>query len=445
MTSGSLSLCKPRCALKIAVVGNRRFGGETNGEPQAVAERMKGHAASACTAVWQALMRSQRTAFEGPLTVGDDGAPASERSRIGEPRLKDLFDAQPPLLTVLSSLAAGADQIGARTALDAGQGATSDVEVTLEAVLPFSEDDYPGRSGELRPEFTTEDAKELEALTAQARQVVRMDGRYGDQGGQHVAYRQCQDLLFQHADIVLAIYDPEAAAGKAGTLDAVRQAQAAGRFVVAVLVSETDARIAMRPSSTDPLVVTRGEEDGSLAVADDGWRRELAQHVQELLTLPHQETLDNEVTADDPHRLKSLEVVVERLRLIYGEEEPHRLCASPVLSGVFGRIWAATLRLCQFFSGKRKSRPPESLAGGQDDTAIPPYAAFSDRAEELAGAYMRTYRGAFVLSFLLAAVAVTVAVLMLAVLLLPERPPWEFFLALGVVKIGVLVLSQAHS
>lgn len=67
------------------------------------------------------------------------------------------------------------------------------MEVELEAVLPFAEADYPGRPGQPRPEFRPEEAATLGRLATQARQVVRLDGRYDDPRSRNHAYQQARD------------------------------------------------------------------------------------------------------------------------------------------------------------------------------------------------------------------------------------------------------------
>ncbi len=78
---------------------------------------------------------------------------------------------------MLSALAVGSDQIGADEALKLG-ARQQEVEVRLEAVLPFAKEHYPGPPGQRTDEFRESEALELERLAAQAKQVVRLDGAY---------------------------------------------------------------------------------------------------------------------------------------------------------------------------------------------------------------------------------------------------------------------------
>lgn len=134
-------ISKPRCALKVAVAGNRRFAGEPDPTPTETARLVTAEAARASALVCEALADALRAALETEVTG------LAEHLRAHGPplpasQLKHFFLDEPPQLTILSGLAAGADQIGAETAL--ATATRSGVEVHLDAVLPFLEQDYPG-------------------------------------------------------------------------------------------------------------------------------------------------------------------------------------------------------------------------------------------------------------------------------------------------------------
>jgi hypothetical protein len=425
--SGNARL-KPRYALEVAVVGNRRFAGEPDEAPNEAAARMKAQAVSACTAVWQALIGAMQSAL-------DEDVEAAGRMH----RLRDFFGAETPRLGVLSGLAAGADQIGVETALQAGQ-ARGDVVIELEAVLPFPEDDYPGAPGKPRPEFRLDEADTLTRLAAQARQVVRLDGEYGDGGERGRAYQHARDVLLQNADLLVAIYDPRSAGGPAGTLETVDVALTAGLPVVAVLVAEDEARVAVYTSPADR-TPDAGEWDRARRLDDAGWRAGLAERIGYLVSLPHQRPVAGEGPHERAKRLEALAETVGRLRLMYGEARPHAMCRHPIPHRVFAGAWQTVLRL-----GAACSRPHDLREHGtpphaaRDALTVQPYAAYYARASELSDAYMRTYRGAFVLSFALAGVAVAAAVSLMAIAVWTHgAPPLLAVLALGGLKVGIIL------
>lgn len=323
---------KPRCALKLAVVGNRRFAGEPDEATTEAARHMKAEAARACAFVWEAVIDALRSALEtdvaghaGKASRDDPPAPAS--------RLKDFFRDEPPQLTILSGLAAGADQIGAETALAIGR-AEAGVEVHLDAVLPFRAEHYPGTAEHPRPEFRPDEVRTFESLAAQARQIVRLEGRYGDAASRHRAYRQGRDMLLQHADMLVAIYDPAKAGGAAGTQETVRLALAAAQPVVAILLTEREARIAVYSSAAD----RRPGEDEALRahrLDSPAWRAELATQVHVLLALPGQLPAPGETERDRVKRQESLAESVQRLRILFYDVRPHFLCRPPLLGRIF--------------------------------------------------------------------------------------------------------------
>lgn len=429
---------KPRYALKVGVIGNRRFAGETDETPAAAANRMKSEAAQACMAVWEVVLASMRS-----LRAAEVVLPASRQRR--EQRacvLGDFFSHENPRLGVLSSLAAGADQIGAETAL-AARKAHGDIDVDLEAVLPFPEEHYPGKEGAIRPEFRPAEAATLSILAAQARQVVRLDGIYGSQAGRHRAYRHAREMLRQHADMLVAVYDPMAPAGTAGTVETVGMALEEGHPVVSILVTpgEPGARIATYTAAADRPQKADEEWARARRLAGNDWQLEVHEPVRRLLSLPHQLPIVGESAHEQQERLDALTVNVHRLRLLYGEAPVHRLARTSVLRPVFVHAWRTILglgssmgaRLGRHHEFQKHTVRPESAP---DDITAEPYASFYARASLLADAYMHTYRGAFVLSFMLAALAVAAAAASTSLSLLGEAvSPW--------IVVGFSLLSLA--
>jgi len=428
-------LLKPSCALKVAVVGNRRFAGESDDEPNDAAERMKAQAALACSAVWQVVVESMRSALERNVRTlhADHG------------RLKDFFSDERPALTVLSSLAAGADQIGAQTALGAGRG-DGGVSVLLEAVLPFPQEDYPGLPGKLRPEFRLDEAEALAQLAGRARQVVRLDGRYDDEDGRRHAYEQAREMVMQHADLLVAVYDPKAAGARAGTLETVTMALSKFLLpVVVVLTAEHEARVAVYTSLEDRATTGDEEWERACLLADDRWRTELRRRIGDTLSLPHQLPITDEPPYERDRREVSLSEAVERLRLMYGQTPLHRVCRDPFLTRIFAVAWQTVLALGAACSGRYGFSEHTPRPGSASEAiTLQPYAAYYARASVLSDSYMRTYRGAFVMSFALAGLAVTAAVtLMMVSLLTSGDPPLVAILSLGGLKIGIIVALLA--
>jgi hypothetical protein len=382
---------KPRCALRIGVVGNRRFGGEKDAEPTAAASVMKSCAAAAMTALWKVLFDSILRVLDTPLT---------EPGPSGSVFLRDLFDDGVPRVAVLSSLAAGSDQIGAQTARNLIE---SRIFVELEAVLPFSEADYPGLPGAEQREFREDEAKTLRTLAAKASQVIRLDGRYDHSPLE--GYRQARDLLLENSDLLVAIYDPRQPGGEAGARETVGQALETGTPVITVLVEENEARINVRRDLPQGVQAAGAEWDAAIAVDDARWRPLVEHCVAEQLLPP-------EVTAAAAGHPEALDRALYRLNLISRAALPPRLCR---LEKWFGAVWRRLLEL----AGATEPSPDFPSAA----ITLQPYAGLYRRTEELAGMYMATYRGAFVLSYVLASLAVAAAVALMAASLLAHGHP----------------------
>ena len=110
-------------------------------------------------------------------------------------------------LTCLSSLADGADQICAAEALRQGY--------LLECPLPFSAEEY-------RNDFTCDAARHLfDESLAQASSVFELDG---DRARREPAYDAAARVLLNRSDILIAIWDGEAARGQGGTAGSVQLA-----------------------------------------------------------------------------------------------------------------------------------------------------------------------------------------------------------------------------
>jgi hypothetical protein len=371
---------KPRCALRVGVVGNRKLQGMESAVAQASGE------------VWKTLIDSIVKVLD--LDV-----------------LK-LFDDQPPRLAVLSSLAAGADQIGAKTALDVA-AAQERVVVELEALLPFREEDYPGLPGATRPEFTEDDARELGTLAAHATQVVRLDGDYATDRGRVDAYRQARDLLVQNSDILISIYDPAAAGGDAGTLETIKVALDLNTPIIAIEFTAGGAHISTTPQS------------------NSDWRKSVDDRVREQLVLPEllQQRQDGE----------SLQHALRRLQLVADPDAAHWLCKNGTFAKIFSWTWLA-LRWATWLIASREAKKELQKAlrmpDAKDDITLDPYAHLYLPASKLAEAFMRTYRGAFVLSYTLAGLAVAVAVVMI---LKGSEHGIALTATLCVLKVGILV------
>lgn len=381
MVANGTNGLKPRCALRIGVVGNRKIDAGVRPEVEATSAK-----------IWRAILETIE--------------------KILDEKTRSLFSDELPRVAVLSSLAAGGDQIGAQAALDIGGPLKNKFCVELELMLPFGKDHYPGPK-----EFETRDVEAFQTLERAACQVVRLSGDYSDDETQEQAYGQARDLLLQNSDLLIAIYDPTVKGGRAGTAETVRHAMDSNTPVIAVLLHGGEVRIAVYLRQRD-LARRAGQQWTNASTVDNtAWSTKIFDCVSQQLVLRDDEAL-------------------RRLRMLRGEETLPFLCGH---SKLFSSLWEALLSFARLTADPHEE-PKEPVEWVKTDITLQPYARFQKRAEELSSLAMNTYRGAFVISYVLAACAVTSAVSMLAAALyFHAHVPMPLMLTLCAVKVAILV------
>jgi hypothetical protein len=121
----------------------------------------------------------------------------------------------PGEFVIVSSLAEGSDRIVAEAGLAAGFG--------LQAILPFSRTEYA-------QDFKSPKSREVfDRLLDQASAILEMDGAADKRPR---AYEATGFLMLENIDLLIAVWDGEAAAGRGGTAQIVNRAVADGIAVV---------------------------------------------------------------------------------------------------------------------------------------------------------------------------------------------------------------------
>jgi hypothetical protein len=423
---------KPRCALRVGVVGNRRFAGELD-SPTAPADAMRVQARAAFDAVLEAFLESIEKVLDHPYPHRDGSAIL----------MRSLFSRdERPRLAVISSLAAGIDQIGAEAALSKTLHQVAEnknIQVQLEAVLPFLSDaEYPGLPGLPSNDFRENEKEALRRLAKDACQVIRLGGDHRDEPSRQRAYQQARDLLLENSDVLIAAYDPSAKGGRGGTVETIRQALKLNTPVIAVLLREGDTGIVFvhtRPCEDEDAAP---EGAAALAIGDPlSWKIQLEECVRNQLVLPELLLQPAGGGADYDGDHDVVGNALHRLRLLSGEEKLHLLCAVRTFEIIFGAAWNGLQYMVQAIV--RERLPPRTA---EEQITLPPYGPFYRRAsDQLSIPYMRTYRGGFVLAYGLASLAVVAAVAMMAASLLVEghgHPHWSVVTALCLAKLIVI-------
>jgi len=148
----------------------------------------------------------------------------------------EYFSDQQPVIAVVNALAEGADRLGARAVIALQQTAASDtgVDFQLDVPLPFSVDVY-------KEDFNTENSKsEFDALLTHARSVLVLPGerrRAGDSNQkatlrENRSYEDAGLTLLNQSDVIIAVWDGEAGAGRGGTHDLLDIAALSGTPII---------------------------------------------------------------------------------------------------------------------------------------------------------------------------------------------------------------------
>ena len=154
-----------------------------------------------------------------------------------------MFAPSDPVLTLVSPLADGADQMAAQAGLDRGW--------RLQAILPFDRAtyirDFDGHEAQAR----------FISLIERADCVLELPGDPDDAAE---AYMAAGGATIAHCDLLIAIWDGQPPRGRGGTAEVVHLAVAQGTPVIHI-PADGETPIALLWSGFDPNVVTRGGYD----------------------------------------------------------------------------------------------------------------------------------------------------------------------------------------
>ena len=202
---------KPRFALAIGIVGHRLRHWDdakkgADGRPLRADQLQK--IAGDIQLALKAIKSAAIQAYRDHGSLFDDTPDAKQRA---------------PELTLVSTLADGADTIAAKAALDLGYA--------LDVPLPFALADY-------EKDFSSDAVdghmplQEFRTLVAQARSVLQLPGQRRSEADtkqqgnlkENRAYEAAGLTVLNQADILLAIWDGEGSRGRGGTAEMVAEA-----------------------------------------------------------------------------------------------------------------------------------------------------------------------------------------------------------------------------
>jgi len=324
------------------------------------------------------------------------------------------FAAARAVISTVSGMAEGADRIVAQAGLAQ--------DMPLNVILPF-------RRADFRTDFSPEGAAEYDALLAKAHTVYELDGKRDSETSANRAYEACGLLMLANADIVIAVWDQEPAAGLGGTALIVEHAVAEGVPVILIDPRRPDAPallwradMALPPARSGIEEVPRRPLPGNLERAV----RILVEPPPEAeerakLTLLYAERRWRwNISLSYPLLLQALGV--RRLRRTDLRPPDYRT----------GSAWDWT----EYLGARAKASGIRELI---TDTMLEAY-GFIDH---LSIAYAQVYRGAYVFNFAISALAVFLA---LSGLLLPgEAKPWLLGGEVILIALILWVIRQGNS
>ncbi len=321
-----------------------------------------------------------------------------------------LFDTAAPVLTLVSPLADGADQMAAEAGLERGW--------RLQAILPFDRKTY---------------IRDFEGLEAGARflgMIERADCVLelpGDPDDDAEAYMAAGRATIAHCDVLIAIWDGKPPRGRGGTAEVVHLAVAQGTPVIHI-PANGETPIGLLWSGFDPNVVTRGGDERGIR---QPFEPELLGRLLSALLTPPPQPIERQFYN---------RFLAEKSRRVRGRMEYPLLLMLAGVSRMKSSHWreskcaaAIEAEWERFASGcKGKHGIDASLQ------LLEHAYAWSDR---LAGYYAQNFRSGHIFNFLLAATAVLLGLSSFA---LPatktEVAVVEFAVALAVIfntKFGV--------
>jgi len=367
-------------------------------------------------------------------TLGDElaGLTPGVPVRAGrEPRVAAFLARTCPLLRLVTGLCEGADAVAwqvleaVHIAPDKGAPCgpdTSCVETELAAVLPFDVETY--RSS--RPAtFLSEFDRQL----ARCAWVLALDGIFekpnpptkAANNQRARAYRAQSSFLLRHSDILIAAANPDEPGSMGGTMETTREALA---FDLPVVFIHTG-------TGTVHLIAPEDDLHDALAapaINREKSREKLRRWVRQLTADPDSGLSPDEHGPDEHGPDETLQYGEALLEEFFDHSDsPAKDAAWPMMRF---RRWA-----WDWFEKRLRSGPTPT-----SDARLAPYDLYRDRATELSSHYSGLYRGAFLLNYVLAIAAVSLAAVSLALLASAREAAWLHPLLFGLAAVKLMIV-----
>lgn len=328
-----------------------------------------------------------------------------------------LFDSAEPKCQAMSPLAEGTDRLFAEQAVELG--------FELCCVMPFHQAEF---ERDFAPGVALEDRslERFRHLVGQAHTRFELDGTRAKEGA---AYGAAGRSVLHQSDLLVVVWDGQRQNKRGGTEETLDEARRLGVPVVWV-----DAHAPHRWQILDAATqIARADDTARLSPAGVDGTEALRKRVRAAIELPKPQP------PSSPHarKLMAADDPALGLRMYYAERQPRWTLA--VVWKAFRDIVGDGKRPRVEFSVRPfedavKGEWPENRASAVAEVVdrLRPYYAWPDK---LAVVYSDRYRSAFVLAFLLAAVAVGLALLPIGLRMQQHHLPETLAIALELLAI----------
>jgi hypothetical protein len=361
------------------------------------------------------------------LAVAAPGVPVGTGQ---EPRIAKFYQRTCPLLQLITGLCEGADAVAARALEtvqvdpDPGPGISAQakcLETELAAVVPFDVETYRrSRPAAFLPEFDRQ--------LGRCAWVLALDGIYEKpdpdtpraKNRRARGYRAQSAFLLRHSDLLIAAANPDDQGKAGGTLETVRDALAFELPVVFIHTGTGEVYLVEPEDDLHSVLADRPPDITAREKTLDRWVAHLIADPDTDIHVGHGEPESRKGLLGIPWRL--LLALLKRICGDHDQEDarqrgerllqdyfdnnsiPPRMPDGKRRKTVRERVWLGTEWL--FRGGPKLS----------SDTPLAPYRVYRDRASDLSRHYSGLYRGAFLLNYALAIVAVALAAVSLTLL-----------------------------
>lgn len=428
----STSLPKPHLVLRVAVAGARQIGPKLLSEDElqnaTQAQKLQDQQDRARAMVAQrSVERRLAAVYECLVTRIQELAPGVPPYPPPPEVAEFYFGSKPvgnrspvpadyPVLRLLTGLADGGDQLACMALRDFEHKHKRSPEPYTRferaAILPCNRDDYCANS-------SIEKKEEFDRCFSECRYVVELDGRCpvkpvyttanpptSDQKKElawinrqrNRAFQAQSTILLRQCDLLIALADPEEPGGVGGTRETMTRALSLGIPVVFLRITDGAAEDSIA------LIKSPSELERGLNQDTPQWKEALQKTVSDVLADPRfvRPPQDTHGTEAQQYRQRAHEILqryfCENPMPLEWEEAADKLDCRRTLWKKFQDCFKRT----------HHSRPQTLL-----DAPLNVLQPYRDRASEMNARNAAMYRGAFLLNYLLAVIAVFLAVLSL--------------------------------